>query len=450
MIKPEVPINEIERQEALMQYSILDTLPEQAYDDITYLASQICNTPISLISLLDDKRQWFKSHHGLKATSTPKDIAFCAHAINNQNKIMIVPDSREDGRFYDNPLVTNDPYVIFYAGIPLVTTKGYSLGTLCVIDNKPNKLNNTQQKALKALANQVMKLFELRKQTIDLEIITKNLTQSNHNIQNSIQYASLIQNAVLPKEEVFKQCFSEHFIFYKPRDLVSGDFYWIKEFGKRVVIATADCTGHGVPGAFMSMLGISILNEIVTNRNAIRPATILEELRLKVKRTLNQKGHKEEVKDGMDISLCCLDKEKMDVYFAGARNDLYVITETIFVNDKTKYPTIKFISEYEMHSLFRVSVDNQPIGVFQKEQPFTESKFKVNKGDKIYMSSDGYLDQFGGVESKKFNLPNFENLLLTNHNKPFQKQKEIFELTFKNWKNENQQLDDVLVLGVKV
>lgn len=169
MIKPEIPADEVQRLLALNEYSILDTLPEKEYDDITYLASQICRTPISLISLIDDKRQWFKSHHGLNATETPKEIAFCAHAINDKYNIMVVADSREDERFFDNPLVTHDPFVIFYAGIPLINSDGFPLGTLCVIDNKPNHLDDSQIKALKALSSQLMKLFELRKKSAELE-----------------------------------------------------------------------------------------------------------------------------------------------------------------------------------------------------------------------------------------------------------------------------------------
>jgi len=179
MIKPDIPKNENERLENLKSYQILDTLPENEYDEITYLASQICGTPISLISLIDETRQWFKSHHGLQATETPKEYAFCAHAINDPGNILIVPDSRIDERFHDNPLVTGDPYVIFYVGIPLVTPMGYPLGTLCVIDNKPKKLDESQINALKALANQLIKLLELRISLIELRKSEEKLRELN-------------------------------------------------------------------------------------------------------------------------------------------------------------------------------------------------------------------------------------------------------------------------------
>jgi signal transduction histidine kinase len=166
MIKPQIPINEEERLQSLDSFKIVDTLPETDYDNITFLASTICNTPISLVSLIDEKRQFFKSRHGLITSETERELAFCAHAINTPLDLFQVDDARLDMRFMDNPLVVGQPHVIFYAGMPLVADNGQALGTLCVIDNKPNHLTDKQTEALKALSEQVIHLLELRRKNI--------------------------------------------------------------------------------------------------------------------------------------------------------------------------------------------------------------------------------------------------------------------------------------------
>ncbi|MGK4566893.1 sensor histidine kinase [Flavobacterium sp. 3HN19-14] len=190
MMNAPIPQNETSRLKALKEYSILDTLPEQEYDDITQLASQICNTPISTISLIDEKRQWFKSKVGIDGTETSRSDAFCAHAIIDPDSIFTVKDSRLDERFQDNPFVVGDPHVIFYTGVPLVTSDGLALGTLCVIDDKPKELSREQLTALKALSNQVVSLFELRKSKMLLEKFTKDLETRNSELDKFAQVAA--------------------------------------------------------------------------------------------------------------------------------------------------------------------------------------------------------------------------------------------------------------------
>lgn len=190
MIIPAIPENEKDRLRALHDYQILDTAPEENFDEITQLATEICETPISLITLIDPDRQWFKSHHGLAQTETPRQQAFCAHAINNPNEILEVRDARIDERFVDNPLVKENPNIVFYTGVPLVSPQGYALGTLCVIDHKPKQLTTTQLHTLKVLANQVVKLFELQKANRKLTETHRKLEKTNEELKHLNHLAS--------------------------------------------------------------------------------------------------------------------------------------------------------------------------------------------------------------------------------------------------------------------
>ncbi|MGF1637819.1 MAG: ATP-binding protein [Cyclobacteriaceae bacterium] len=181
---------EIARLQSLLDYQIIDTPAEADFDDITKIASEICKVPIALITLLDQDRQWFKSHHGIQDTETPRKHAFCNHAIKNPSEIMIVNDSTKDERFKSNPLVTGKPHVHFYAGMPLVNSDGYPMGTLCVIDNKPNTLTDSQIDSIKALANQVVAQFELRKKIRQLEDFQKKLEATNQELDRFAQVVS--------------------------------------------------------------------------------------------------------------------------------------------------------------------------------------------------------------------------------------------------------------------
>lgn len=215
MIPPKDHIREKERLAELESYSILDTLPEEDYDNLTAIAAEICGTPISLVSLLDDKRQWFKSHHGLGVTETPKEFAFCAHAINKDEDIFIIQDSRTDERFHDNPLVIGDPRVIFYAGIPLTAENGLPLGTLCVIDHKPKLLSPGQINSLKALSGQVMNLLKLRKSNDLLQKTIRALGEKNMELERFAYIAAhdlkSPLNTINSTAELFAECYASKF-----------------------------------------------------------------------------------------------------------------------------------------------------------------------------------------------------------------------------------------------
>ncbi len=283
---------------------------------------------------------------------------------------------------------------------------------------------------------------EIQAQAENLQEAYDKIEKQHQNITDSIYYAQRIQEAVLPPKEYIDTLLNNYFILYKPRDIVSGDYYWTKQMGNKKVIIAADCTGHGVPGAFMSLLGISNLNEIVNNLfheegENIKPSSILNHLRESIKNDLRQTGKEGESKDGMDMSVCILDEKEMKIKISGAQNPVLLVR-----NEEV----IKF------------KVDRMPVGIhYGEEKPFSDTEFEIVKGDKIYMLSDGYIDQFGGENSRKFMMSNFKNLLLKIYKKPMSEQKEILDKVITEWQNTPSkdgkvfdQIDDILVLGFEI
>ncbi len=278
------------------------------------------------------------------------------------------------------------------------------------------------------------------------------IEKMNTHITSSIQYARKIQEAMLPPVDLLKKFFKESFILYKPRDIVSGDFYWMKQVNQKIYIATADCTGHGVPGAFMSMLGISFLDEIVIEQTCKNAGEILNQLREKIKKTLKQKGENQEQKDGMDMAICIVNKNTMQMQYAGAYNPLYIIRKNEKISElKDSLANVNYkILEHNDYSLIDVSADRQPIAIYLKEKPFTTKQISIKKDDLFYTFSDGFIDQPGGQENKKYLTKNFKNLLLNIHQKTLNEQNEILNETIEEWKNGYEQIDDILVIGVRI
>jgi serine phosphatase RsbU (regulator of sigma subunit) len=263
-----------------------------------------------------------------------------------------------------------------------------------------------------------------------LEEQNKKIEKQKEEITDSIRYAKRIQTAILPSGDFAETILPEHFILFRPRDIVSGDYYWMNKVGNKVIIAAADCTGHGVPGAFMSMLGVSFLNEIVNKNNTVQPHLILNELRRQVKRTLGQTGKDGEAKDGMDIALCVIDFDTMHLQYAGAYNPLY-----LFRNGE----------------LVEIKADKMPIGIYIREKDsFTNHEVQLEKGDTFYIFSDGYADQFGGPTGGKFKSKPFKELLLKIQDKTMQEQRELLNKHIDDWRGNIEQIDDVIILGVRI
>ena len=252
-------------------------------------------------------------------------------------------------------------------------------------------------------------------------------------ITDSIQYAKRIQSAILPPDVYINELLPENFILYKPRDIVSGDFYWVKHINNYIILVAADCTGHGVPGAFMSMLGISFLNEIVQQREITQANEVLNELRRQIKRSLRQHGKKDGSKDGMDIALCAIDTKTNIMQYAGAFN-----------------PLVLFKYKKGKSELTEIKADRMPVGIYLgREQSFTNHEIKLEIGDTFYIFSDGYPDQTG-KNGKKFMTKNFKELLLEIQNESMAEQKEILERRLSDWMGNESQVDDILVVGVRI
>ncbi len=249
--------------------------------------------------------------------------------------------------------------------------------------------------------------------------------QKQH-ITDSIEYAKMIQAAILPSMELFSHKL-EHFVVFKPRDIVSGDFYWAEEVDGKYLIVTADCTGHGVPGAFMSMLGISLLNEIIISKEIRKPDQVLNHLRDKIIEALRQKTGSI-VKDGMDMTVCLFDRNTLQLQFSGANNPLYLISDGL---------------------LTQIKGDKMPVAIHDIMNPFSLHQIQLKKGDTFYTFSDGFADQFGGPKRKKFLAKNFKNLLLTVQDLSMIEQGNRLDEVFADYRKEVEQIDDVVVIGVK-
>ena len=323
-------------------------------------------------------------------------------------------------------------------------------------------------KSLKKRQKELSRLVSLRTKEITLqkeEIETqrdfvekqKNKIEEIHKeVSQSINYAQRIQNSILPDISTLKQNFDDYFVLLNPKDVVSGDFYWWTNIEDHTVITAVDCTGHGVPGAFMSMLGTSFLREIVEKEYITHTGIILHKLRKEIIKALKQKGKHDEQRDGMEMAIISINHKTNVVQFSGANNPLYIIKpviartsdEAISNNEQiASSPTVIRNDEY---TLTEIKGDKMPVAIYQRMDKFITHEIQLQKGYLLYMFSDGYADQFGGETGRKFMSKKFKQLLLENAGKPMKMQKKILNNTFEAWKGDLEQIDDVIVLGLKI
>ncbi|GAB4478959.1 MAG: hypothetical protein OHK0057_30470 [Thermoflexibacter sp.] len=267
---------------------------------------------------------------------------------------------------------------------------------------------------------------EIIAQRDNIEHFSRQLVKINEDMTASLNYAKRIQNALLSFDKKMSHALPQHFVFFKPRDIVSGDFYWFAEKGNKVIIAAVDCTGHGVPGAFMSMIGNTLLNQIVHDREIHEPHLILNELHKGVWQTLRQEDHA--IKDGMDISLCTIDFANKSLTFAGARHPLLIIQN----------------NHYELIKGDKISIGENA------DYSYTPHIFDIQVPTSFYIFSDGYADQFGGENNKKFSIQKLKELLLSISLEDMETQKNRVEQALAQWQNTHKQIDDILLIGFKV
>lgn len=271
-------------------------------------------------------------------------------------------------------------------------------------------------------------LLRARKLNAKINAQKMMLEEKNTEITDSINYAKRIQSAILPATKYFKDNLPESFILYKPKDIVAGDFYWMQTLGDYVLFAAADCTGHGIPGALVSVVCSNSLNQSLKELQTTDTSALLEHTRTLVKDSFN-KGNEGNITDGMDIALCALNRKTNEIYFTGANNPLWL------VRDK---------------ALTEIKGDKQPVGKHFNERPFSGHKIQLQKGDTIYIFSDGFADQFGGPKGKKFMYKQLKELLIKVSTLPLSQQHDELNTTFELWKGDLEQIDDVCLIGVKI
>ena len=309
----------------------------------------------------------------------------------------------------------------YYKPLSKDDTLGHAL--LVMRDGLSENERVLEQKVIARTEEVVKQKEEIELKTKELEILFKQVTDSIH-------YAKRIQEAILPPHNLVKKILPNSFVLFKPKDIVSGDFYWIDKKDDWSYFAAVDCTGHGVPGAFMSIVGYNLLKDILKNTESIAPSVIMDKMNDGVATTLHTNTSDKQTKDGMDMTLCALNYKTLELQFSGAFNPLYIIRN----NELIQYKADKF-----------------PVGMFIGEkQNFTNNVIQLQKGDSIYIFSDGYADQFGGPKGKKFMAGNFRTLLHDVSKLPINEQKETLNQTIENWRGNLEQVDDILIIGVTV
>ncbi len=289
---------------------------------------------------------------------------------------------------------------------------------------------------------------KVKQRTAEIQHKNEELAKKNKDILDSITYAKRIQQAILPSDAFIKSHIPESFVLFKPKDIVSGDFYWFRSIDDALIFSAVDCTGHGVPGAFMSIMGNEGLQRAVSEFKLRNPADILNKLNDLVQESLGS-GNNPDVKDGMDMALCVYFPKKSILQYAGANNPLYLIRSTSKPPLQKDGETMEPAMELCDYRLYETKGNKQPIGAYISRVPFVSNEYKILPGDSIYIFSDGYADQFGGPKGRKFMYKHLKEILLENQNSDMEQQKEFYNQIINAWKSNVEQVDDICLMGMR-
>jgi serine phosphatase RsbU (regulator of sigma subunit) len=395
-------------------------LLEDNPSDVKLLKNELKKAQLTYtISVVDSKDEFVAS----LMAETP-DIVLSDHSLPSFNSLEALRIVRQQG--LDIPFI-------------LVTgTVSEDFAVQCMKEGADDYILKSSLTRLPASIENNLRNREVRREKkiieslhAQLQLAYSEIAQMHQDITDSIDYARRIQNALLPKEEILKTLIPDSLIVYKPKDIVSGDFYWFREIDGKVVIIVADCTGHGVPGALMSMMGNNLLNEIITGRMLTEPADILAELHVGVRSLLKQDTNENSSQDGMDISICTIDKQSRLLEFSGANHNLFFFRE---------------------RTLNLIKGNRKSVGGYQREaeRVFTNYQLRYQPGDTLYMFTDGYADQFGGRKHKRMHTRSLVRLLHSSLSFSMAEQEVMLYEWLEKWKGPLKQTDDVLLVGMRL
>jgi len=431
-IKQQLETIDVQKLEILKQKSLLDSLDKQIAEKEKSLneKQKVLNKQFVQIS----KQQGEISIQKQTIVVQQKEVQVQKDTLSNQKEKIVLQIAKMDeqlkkigeqeGKIKLQLATLEKQKLILYFVLfvlLLVSFLGYYIYRSYKIKKEANIKLEEKNRTISAQKDEIEKQKDLAEAQRD------QIAYQKKHITDSIMYAKRIQTALIPSLELFSDKL-EHFVLYKPLAIVSGDFYWVSAQGNVQVIIAADCTGHGVPGAFMSMLGVTMLNEIVNGKHILMPDQIIENLREGIIKALKQVAEEDSIKDGMDIAVCVVDFDKNILWYAGANNPLYLVRGT---------------------ELIHYRADKMPVAIHYRMTPFTLQKIDLQKGDAFYIFSDGYCDQFGGPKEKKFMSLQLRETLVSMAGKPMLHQGERLNEIFEEWRGDGPQVDDVTVIGVR-